>query len=213
MDTLRVEAQGPVLTFHVNGMAVDQISDTDYTGGELGFYVETFDSPKVHVHYYSLSVSKPASIQAEPPAPADLLYQADFTDRHSGWPDELVFDNYYVGYHEPVFYHVEVHVPHDNAIAVVPGRTFDNFTAETDVLTDMANTAPTGDFRYGLVFRRVGNRYYAFTISPRTRTWYVVKSGDWPASAGARYPGLDPGVAGPRQPEGERPRTGVGLLC
>ena len=115
------------------------------------------------------------TISAAPTA-SDVLYQDDFTDPSSGWPDELVFDNYYVGYHEPDFYHVEVHVPHDNAIVVVPGRTFDNFAAETGVVVAEANTAPGGDFRYGLVFRRSGNHYYAFAISSRTRTWYVLKS-------------------------------------
>ena len=86
------------------------------------------------------------------------------------------FENYYVGYHEPDNYHVEVHVPNDSAIVTVPGHTFDNFNAETQVLVAKANTAPTGDFRYGLVFRRAGKRFYAFTISPRTKTWYVLKS-------------------------------------
>ena len=85
-------------------------------------------------------------------------------------------ENYYVGYHEPDNYHVEVHVPNDNAIVTVPGHTFDNFNAETQVFVAKANTAPTGDFRYGLVFRRAGSHFYAFTISPRTKTWYVLKS-------------------------------------
>jgi hypothetical protein len=108
---------------------------------------------------------------------ANVLYQDDFKDPTSGWPDELVFQDYYVGYHEPDFYHVEVHVPNDSAIVTAPGRTFDNFEAETHVLISQANTAPNGDFRYGLALRRAGNRYYAFTISPRTRRWYVLKSG------------------------------------
>ena len=112
----------------------------------------------------------PAAVQA-------VLYQDHFTDPKSGWPDELVFQNYYVGYHEPDFYHVEVHVPNDSAIVTAPGQTFDNYQAETQVTVSKANTAPNGDFRYGLVVRRSGNRYYAFTISPRTKTWYVLKSG------------------------------------
>ena len=106
-----------------------------------------------------------------------MLYQDDFTNLESGWPNELVFQNYYVGYHEPDFYHVEVHVPNDSAIVTAPGHTFDNSQAETHVTVSEANTAPSGDFRYGLVVRRSGNRYYAFTISPSTQTWYVLKSG------------------------------------
>ena len=171
-DTLRVNAQGPLLTFFVNGQPVSQINDADYTGGGVGFYVETFDSPKAHIHYDSLIISQPENL----PAQSILLYQDDFTDPTSGWPNELVFQDYYIGYHEPDFYHVEVHTPNDSAIVTVPERTFDNFSAETRVQISAANTAPSGDFRYGLAVRRTGNRYYAFAISPRTKTWYVLKS-------------------------------------
>ena len=176
LDSLRVNADGPVLTFYVNDQIVSQVSDPDYTGGEVGFYVETFDSPKAHAHFHNLVVSQPMSPPPEPPA-LTVLYQDHFTDPKSGWPDELLFQNYYVGYHEPDFYHVEVHVPNDSAIVTAPGQSFDNYQAETQVAVSMANTAPIGDFRYGLVVRRSGNQYYAFTISPRTKTWYVLKSG------------------------------------
>ena len=176
LDSLRVNADGPVLTFFVNDQNVSQVSDPDYTGGEVGFYVETFDSPKAHVHFHNLVVSQPMSPPPQPPA-LPVLYQDDFTNPKSGWPDELVFQDYYVGYHEPDFYHVEVHVPNDSAIVTAPGQTFDNYQAETQVTVSKANTAPNGDFRYGLVVRRSGNHYYAFTISPRTKTWYVLKSG------------------------------------
>jgi hypothetical protein len=176
LDTLRVNAQGPAMSFYINGQSVGQITDADYAGGQVGFYVETFDSPKVHIHFHNITVSKPENLPVEASAGAPPLYHDDFTDTGSGWPNEVSFENYYVGYHEPDNYHVEVHVPNDNAIVTVPDRTFDNFNAESQVFVAKANTAPTGDFRYGLVFRRAGNHFYAFTISPRTKTWYVLKS-------------------------------------
>ena len=107
--------------------------------------------------------------------PKGVLYRDDFTDPKSGW-SELQVDNYYIGYHEPNHYHVEVHAPHDREIVPVPQGSFGDLTVETKVLVSSSNTAPTGDFRYGLVFRRSGNQYYAFAISPRTKTWYVFKS-------------------------------------
>jgi len=110
-----------------------------------------------------------------PALPKGVLYQDDFTDPKSGWP-ALEFGNYYVGYHEPNHYHVEVHAPNDREIVPVPKKSFGDFTVETKVLVSSSNTAQTGDFRYGLVFRRSGNQYYAFVISPRTKTWYVLKS-------------------------------------
>jgi hypothetical protein len=58
----------------------------------------------------------------------------------------------------------------------VPKRSFTDFTMESKVLVAPNNTAKTGDFRYGLVFRRSGNQYYAFAISPRTKSWSVLKS-------------------------------------
>jgi hypothetical protein len=113
--------------------------------------------------------------------PEGVLYQDDFTDPNSGWPNGIVFDNYYIGYHEPSFYHVEVQVPHDKAVVALPQQSLppqglDNVTLETQVFVEPNNTAQDGDFRYGLVFRRSGSQYYAFAISPRTKTWYVLKS-------------------------------------
>jgi hypothetical protein len=148
---------------------------------------ETPPAPSSH-HTPTRAETTPTTAERSPDAMLQLtmtipvtvptvLYQDDFTNPKSGWPDELAFQDYYVGYHEPDFYHVEVHAPNDSAIVVAPGQTFDNYQAETQVTVSKANTAPTGDFRYGLVVRRAGNHYYAFTISPRTKTWYVLKSG------------------------------------
>jgi hypothetical protein len=109
-------------------------------------------------------------------AAGDVLAADDFRDPGSGWPNALVFDNYYVGYHEPEYYHVEVHARDDRAVAVLPGATFGDMTVETEAFADEANTAPAGDFRFGLVVRREGRNYYAFAVSPRTQMWYVLKS-------------------------------------
>ena len=118
------------------------------------------------------------TVTVEPePLEAGLLYQDDFTDITSGWPNGLEFDNYFIGYHEPDYYHVQVGAPNDSALVVLPGQSFDNITAEAELFVDPANTATEGDFRYGLALRRSGNQYYAFTISPRSMLWYIVKYG------------------------------------
>jgi hypothetical protein len=87
-----------------------------------------------------------------------------------------VFDNYYIGYHEPEFYHVEVHAPNAWTVVAVPEQSFDDFVAEAEVFVSQENTAPSGNFRYGLVVRRAGEQYYGFRISPHTKTWSVLKS-------------------------------------
>ena len=168
VDMLRVDANGSTFTFHVNGQPVSQIEDTTYAGGDLGFIVETFDSPRAHIHYDSLTIREVSEI--------DVLYHDRFRDISSGWPDEVVFDNYYIGYHEPEFYHVEVHEPNDSAIVVLPGQEFSDVTVEVEVFADEANTAQSGDFRYGIALRRSGNQYYAFTVTPGTKAWHVLRN-------------------------------------
>jgi len=110
----------------------------------------------------------------------DVLFEDDFTDPNSGWPQER-YDNYFIGYHEPDYYHVQVQSPNDKTLVPLPGKpVFDDATIEVKLFTDLDNTSESGDYRYGFVFRRSGNQFYAFTISPPTKKWYVLKS-----SAGA----------------------------
>ena len=125
------------------------------------------------------------------------LYQEDFTDSTGGWPNELLFDNYYVGYHEPDYYHVEVHESNDHTVVPLSDSSLADLTdttVETKVLVSEANTSPTGDFRYGLVVRRSGNRYYAFIVSPRARSWWVLKSS--PAGLEVLSEGADDTIQG-----------------
>jgi hypothetical protein len=55
-DTLRVDAQGPNFLFHINDKLVGQVTDPDYASGEIGFYVESFDSPNEHIHFDKLTI-------------------------------------------------------------------------------------------------------------------------------------------------------------
>jgi len=166
-DTLRVDASGPTFTFHINGQRVAQVEDGDYASGELGFFVQTFDAPRTHIHYDSLIVRQ---VQVK-----DLMFDDNFQDLGSGW-EQQEFDNYYLGYHEPEWYHVEVQAQHDSAMVFIPQQTFNSVTAETEAFVEETLSAPEGDFQYGLALRRTGRQFYAFTISPRTGAWRVLKS-------------------------------------
>jgi hypothetical protein len=107
---------------------------------------------------------------------ASVRYEDNFTDPTSGW-SEKKFDNYFIGYHEPEYYHVEITSPNYKTTVFEPKKeTFNDFTAELQVFAVSKKTAATGDFRYGLAFRRSGDQYYAFTVSPRTKKWYILKS-------------------------------------
>jgi hypothetical protein len=68
-------------------------------------------------------------------------------------------------------------------------QIFNDVTIEVKVLTDSTKTAAQGDFRYGVAFRRTSDQYYAFTISPRTKKWFVLKNS--PAKLRALLEGTD----------------------
>jgi len=55
-DLLRVDAQGSNFFFHINDQLVGQVTDPDYASGEVGFYVESFDSPNTHIHFDTLTI-------------------------------------------------------------------------------------------------------------------------------------------------------------
>jgi hypothetical protein len=172
-DTLRVDARGSSLAFHINDRLIDQVTDEAYSSGEIGFYVESFDSPNTHIHFDDLVVRK-----YEEPVEGEqtFLLEDDFTNPATSWPDKK-FDNYFIGYHEPEYYHVEVTGPNYKTAVFAPEKQqFGDATIELQVMTAAQKTAPSGDFRYGVAFRRSGDQYYAFTISPRSKKWYVLKS-------------------------------------
>jgi SH3 domain-containing protein len=174
-DALRVDAQGSNFVFHINDEIVGRATDADYASGEIGFYVESFDAPNAHIHFDNLVIRK-LEMPASEEGGSAVLYEDDFTNPATNWPDRK-FDNYFVGYHEPEYYHIEVTSPNYKTTIFEPQKkSFNDFTVELQVLTVSKKTAATGDFRYGLAFRRSGDQYYAFTISPRTKKWFVLKN-------------------------------------
>jgi formylglycine-generating enzyme required for sulfatase activity len=55
-DSLRVDADGANFAFFINDEPVTQVSDSDYPSGQMGFYVETFDETRAHVHFDTLTI-------------------------------------------------------------------------------------------------------------------------------------------------------------
>src|SRR5690349_1089176 len=113
---------------------------------------------------------------AAPASDPNILFHDDFTNPTTGWAEDK-FDNYFIGYDEPEYYHVEVTSPNSKTTVFEPQKqVFEDATVDLDVLTVSAKTAPQGDFRYGITFRRAGDQYYAFTVSPRTKKWFALKN-------------------------------------
>ncbi|HKY54056.1 MAG TPA: hypothetical protein VJM08_07125, partial [Anaerolineales bacterium] len=61
------------------------------------------------------SIETPATSQ--PTTDSNVLYQDVFTNPGTGWA-AAEFDNYFIGYHEPEYYHVEIKSPHLRAPVV-----------------------------------------------------------------------------------------------
>jgi len=116
-----------------------------------------------------------AANQVEPAADTHLLLGDDFADLESGWwQARAPVDAYFYGYHPTDFYHVQVSDA-DDCLTVDNEATFANFMAEIDVFVASTDTE-AGDFRYGFTIRQNDKEFYAFVISPRTKTWRVLKS-------------------------------------
>src|SRR5688572_5930417 len=176
-DLLRVDAQGSNFLFSINDRLVGQVTDADYPEGTVGFYAENHENTNTHVHFDTLTIKNLEALPQEDVGA--VLYQDVFTNPGTGWA-AAEFDNYFIGYHEPEYYHIEIKSPHLRAPVVgFPEAEKNNFpdaTVELQAYTVAGRTATDGDYRYGLVFRRSGDNYYAFTISPTTKKWEVFKS-------------------------------------
>lgn len=72
-DALTVVANGGIFTFFINGRLVSSLTDNTYADGDFGFYVETFDETRAHVHFDRLTVLR---VDGEPLA---LAAAADAT--------------------------------------------------------------------------------------------------------------------------------------
>ncbi len=165
-DRLRVDASGSKFLFSINGELITILDDASYGNGDIGFYVETFDESRAHIHYDVLQ----AQAIDELPATAVLLSD-DFTDPDSGWPiaDDGVTLS---GYHPPDYYHVQSGTANHRSTAFLP-RQLGDYTMEANIFVDSTDTE-TGDFYYGLGVRQSGDDYYALLVSPRAQQWQVI---------------------------------------
>ncbi|HMD82955.1 MAG TPA: hypothetical protein VKE92_16670, partial [Anaerolineales bacterium] len=107
------------------------------------------------------------------PVNARILYQDEFRNPFSGW-DRGRIDNFVVRYTGLQYYRVQAQDVANRFISFVPReREYGDVNIN---LRAISETASGGDFRYGTVFRRSGDQYYAFIISPVNKTWYFLKS-------------------------------------
>jgi hypothetical protein len=58
-NQLRLDCEGPTLKFYVNGQALGQVYDTDFSSGDVGLLAGTFRSENAEVLFDNFSVQKP----------------------------------------------------------------------------------------------------------------------------------------------------------
>jgi hypothetical protein len=110
------------------------------------------------------------------PLNARILYRDEFRNPSSRWKQGMIdsFNVRYVRFSGRRYYQVQVQSTNDHYLASVPNeREYGDVNVDIKVA---AEAQSGGDFRYGLVFRKSGDQYYAFILSPVTKTWYFLKS-------------------------------------
>ncbi len=111
------------------------------------------------------------------PLNARIFYRDEFGSAATGW-DRGKSGNFTLAYVRGEggrrYYQVQVEGAKQQYLAFVPnGHDYEDVTITVQTRTEATGQ---GDFRHGIVFRRLGNQYYAFVVSPVTQTWYFLKN-------------------------------------
>ncbi|HKY54588.1 MAG TPA: hypothetical protein VJM08_09795, partial [Anaerolineales bacterium] len=131
------------------------------------------DTPALDKELSSLKQNPCPMTTSELPVNARILYQDQFINPFSGWAKGKI-DHFNVRYAGLRFYRIQAQGPNARLLASVPKEpTYADVNIDVRAI---AEAPSSGDFRYGMVFRRTGDQYYAFVISPVTKTWHFLKS-------------------------------------
>ena len=136
-------------------------------------YRQFADAPTLDNELAELPQEPCALDAAGLPLNARILYQDQFINPFGGW-DRGRIGNFNVRYAGLRFFRVQAQSANSRHLAAVPkDQVYQDVNIDINAI---ANTPSGGDFRYGIAFRRTENQYYAFVISPVTKTWYFLKN-------------------------------------
>jgi len=141
-----------------------------------GRYRQSADTPALEKEIAELPQEACPVTALGLPINARILYRDEFRNPSSRWAQGTI-DNFsasYVRFSGRRYYEVQAQSSDAQYLAYVPnGRTYGDVNIDIKVVTEPESS---GDFRYGTAFRRSGDEYYAFIISPSTQAWYFLKS-------------------------------------
>jgi hypothetical protein len=155
-DLLRVEADGPTMSFLVNGEPLATVEDEDFSSGSIGFYAATYEDPEMLVAFDNLIVWT-----GQPPSGDwSLAMEDDFSDDESGLTLYDKNDTREMGY-EDGEYHISV-FEEDWMSWTYYGAEFDDLAVE--VQARLVEGSQEG--YYGLLVRldSSSQEYYRFAI-------------------------------------------------
>src|SRR5688572_10289086 len=141
-----------------------------------GRYRQSADTPALEKEIAELPQQACPVTTLGLPLNARILYRDEFRNPSSRW-NQGMFDNFsasYVRFSGRRYYEIQAQEPNAQYLAYVPNaREYGDVNIDIKVISEAESS---GDFRYGVVFRRSGDQYYAFIVSPRTQAWYFLKS-------------------------------------
>jgi len=141
-DLLRVEADGPTMSFLVNGEPLATVEDDDLTSGMIGLYAATYEDPEMLVAFDNLMVWT----GQVPSEGWSLVLEDDFSDDESGWPAALEDTSCEAGY-EDGEYHLTA--TSDDPCPVTFPEVYTDFAFEVDA----RQVDGTEDQGYAILFR------------------------------------------------------------
>jgi len=173
-NLIRVVARGPEMQFHINGLLIDNHTDTSLPSGQVGVSVINIDDDSgAKVFFDDLTVYRTVPYIATPTPvptvlPPGLLYFEGFDDPDSGWR-VLVSDTKEQGYVKGE-YRILVEEPGSGVWAqAIP--SFTDFDVQVQARNERAQAG-----NYGLMFRfQDVDNFYVFWVNPSSGNYRVNK--------------------------------------
>jgi len=167
VNQMRADCVGDQLALYANGVLAAEARDPDFTSGDVGLQVGTFDDPGANILFDDFVVRQPTSA-------GSVLYQDDFSDLSTGWARYEDAD-YQTEYQDGGY---RIYVAKDQyTVWSHPGLTL----TDAQIEVDATRTGGPDNGEFGVICRyQDGDNYYALKVS--SDGYYGInkrKDGEW----------------------------------